>query len=57
MALSQNEIARLTRVIGLNGQAEIPQTILPAVGYTPEKLKEGVALADAWDAARDARLG
>ena len=55
MALSQNEIARLTRVIGLNGQAAIPQTILPAVGFTVEKLKEGIALADAWDTARDDR--
>ena len=55
MALSQNEIARITRVIALNGQDPIPQTILSAVGFTPEKLNQGLALVDAWDQARDDR--
>ena len=55
MALSQNEIARLTRVIALNGQLEISQSILNSIGYTPEKLALGMALADAWDIAREER--
>ena len=55
MALSQNEIARLTRVIALNGQLEIPQSVLTNIGYTAEKLSKGLMLADQWDAAREER--
>lgn len=55
MALSQNEIARLTRVIALNGQLEIAQSVLTNIGYTTEKLNQGLILADIWDTAREER--